>query len=314
MNVRNYGLGSRDLGRALVNAYQLSANGDKTNADTKSFCRSFANYLRDEHGIKDLRRVELEHVQGYAEHLNERYEQGEITAGSAQVMLSRVNVAMSNARLDDKCHLNPVRDAGLPTRSGIADSDRSTPEGLHTKTCQKVSSRLASQLGLQRELGLRFKESSLINAKLAVVEGEKTGKITIDAGTKGGRPREVPINSNAQLEALRTAASQQGSERSMIPEYQTWRQYQFQSYREMKDTGMTFHGERHSYANDRYEQLSGVQSPVRSGVGHTQHHHFISQKLGISLNASRQLDHQCRLQVSNELGHGRISITNAYLG
>lgn len=75
---------------------------------------------------------------------------------------------------------------------------------------------------LCRELGLRSKEASLIDARAALAEAQERGAITVDAGTKGGREREVPITSEAQVQALERAASAQGGDRSMVPEGQSW--------------------------------------------------------------------------------------------
>jgi integrase len=60
--------------------------------------------------------------------------------------------------------------------------------------------------------------------------------------------------------------------------------------------GVTAHGLRHQHANDRYEELSGEPSPVRGGAG------------------AGDADGAARMAVSSELGHGRIEITDAYLG
>jgi integrase len=64
-----------------------------------------------------------------------------------------------------------------------------------------------------------------------------------------------------------------------------------------RDRGVTPHGLRHQYANDRYELFSGVSSTVRHGplVGPA-------------------VDTTARLEVAAELGHARKEIAGAYLG
>ena len=61
--------------------------------------------------------------------------------------------------------------------------------------------------------------------------------------------------------------------------------------------GLTAHGLRHAYAHTRYKECSGQESPVRGG------------KL-----VKREDDRAARLQVAEELGHSRESITTHYLG
>lgn len=314
MNARNFGLGSRDMGRALTAAYRQAGNGDNANAQAQAHCARFANFMREEYGIKDARKIDRSHVRGYAAHLRERFEAGEISASTAQNYLSPINKSLAYARRDHALHVNGVRDAGLPSRSGVASSDHSVTAAQHAAAKSAINERTGALLELQRQLGLRFKESALIDARSALEQAETTGKVLIEAGTKGGRARELPITAKHQVEALRTAAAIQKSDRSMIPADQTWRQFQSESYREMQDVTAKFHGERHHYANERYQQLAGVAAPARAGIPHAKRHAFIAKELGLTTAQARELDHQVRAQVSAELGHSRISITNAYLG
>lgn len=303
------------MGRALVTAYQLKANGDNTKNTNKTALNNFAKHLK-EHGVNDLRKVTIEHVKSFAEWLNDQFESGEFTSPSTpQNYLSAVNTAMANARLDRSCQVNGVRDAGLPSRTGIATSYRGIGIEQYQKALEMLPERLQAQSELQRELGLRFKESSLIDAKRVLERAEKTGKIRIESGTKGGRTREFSVVSQSQLDALKHAAEIQQDDRSMIPADQSWRQYQNECYRVNSNTGMNFHGNRHYFGNERYMAITGVESPVVSGVAHGEaHYQYIAEKLHISLDDARQLDKTARLQIALELGHCRVNITNNYLG
>lgn len=314
INARNFGLRSRDATRALITAYQLKGNGYTSNATVKSALRSFTEYLKGNYGIKDLRKVEREHVLSFAHHLNDRFERGEISASTAQNYLSPVNVAMENARLDSKCRVEGVREAGLPTRSGIATQDHSASKELHQNALQSVSERLGVQLTLQRELGLRLKESCLLDAKLALKQSLTQKRVHIELGTKGGRPRTISIHSPTQIEALQRAALLQGTQHSLIPEHQTWTQYQSHVYRELSSLAIHCHQERHHYVNAMYERLMGAKSPVQSGVAHREHPAYLSQVLGISMDEAKSRDEQVRFSVAQALGHSRVSITNNYLG
>jgi len=300
---------------ALKNALVKKGFSHSTIASDTCHCKKFVEYLQAEHGIKTLNQIERSHVQAYAEHLNERHENGELERASPSTMLSAVNTAMKTARQDSKLSVNPVREAGLPSRTHIATVDRSATQADHDDAKNAISSRLAAQLDLQREIGLRFKESSLINAQKILHEAETRGKIRIFSGTKGARPRDVPITSQSQIDALRQAAHIQDKDRSLVPNHQTWAQYQNQSYREITQTKIDgFHSERHHYANSRYESITGVKSPVQSGVEHKKHITHIVNELGITRQKAIQVDREARITVSRELGHSRISITNNYLG
>jgi hypothetical protein len=207
--------------------------------------------------------------------------------------------------------LDPVRGANLPQRSGIAMTDHSMSDADHANTVASVDGRLAAQLELQRQLGLRFEESCKSNPRALLAQAETRGIVRIEDGTKGGRPREVPITGEHQIAALRQAVAIQGSHRSMIPADLTYSQYRETCYQH----GISFHAERHFYAQHRYEALAGAACPVAAGVSHgAAHHTHLASVLGVSLSEAREIDRGAREQVAAELGHGRIDVTNAYLG
>lgn len=315
-DARNFGLQSRDMARAGLNALREGMQSGQSIESMSQRFNQFAAFAKNELNIRDMRHLEPQHIQQYAEHLRDRYDRGEISPSTAQNALSAVNRTLELARGDRALHVAPVRDAGLPERSGIATESRAMTQEQHQQAIQSVDDRLGAQIGLQRELGLRYEESAKINAANALREAERHGRVTICQGTKGGRGREVPIVRSEQISALRAAAEiqRESGHRSMIPPDQSYREYQRESYRATPE-GYRFHGERHSYAQDRYQELTGVACPVAAGIEHgTPHHDYMADQLGVSRAEAREIDHAAREQVAEELGHGRIGITNSYLG
>jgi hypothetical protein len=63
------------------------------------------------------------------------------------------------------------------------------------------------------------------------------------------------------------------------------------------------HGLSHSYAQRRYFEITGWQSPAAGGP--------TSKQL---TNSHRQKDYGARLTISKELGHEREQVTAVYLG
>lgn len=311
---RNYGLRSRNMIDAGRHALQEGMQSHSSIATMTDRWRVFAVYVRDELGVRDMRRIETAHLQQYAATLRERFERGEISPATAQNYLSTVNRVLEIARGDKAVRLDPVRGAGLPQRSGICQESRAVSQEQHQQVEKAVTERVSALMGLQRELGLRFQESAKIDAARALAQAEKFGSVAVRDGTKGGRPRTVPITQPEQLAALRAAAAIQGRDRSMIPPDQTYARFRSEAYQSIERSGITFHGLRHSYAQARYHAIVGAPCPVAAGVPHRQHHQHLSRALGISISAARELDKAARMQVSAELGHGRIDVTNAYLG
>ena len=313
-NSPNFGLGSRDMSRAGLHALREGMQSFSSISTIHDRWRVFADFAKSELRLHRLQQIEKSHLQIYGANLRERFERGELSAATAQNYLSAVNRVLEIARGDRAVRLDPVRGAGLPQRTGICTQSKAVDAAAHQRAVASVGDRVRALIGLQREMGLRFAESAKINANKALAQAVKTGAVTVRDGTKGGRPRTVPISRPEQLAALRSAAEIQGRDRSMIPASQTYVQFRNEMYAQIVNTETTYHGNRHHYAQQRYLSLVGVPCPVAAGIPHREHHQHLSSKLGISRGAARELDRAARMQVSQELGHGIIDVTNSYLG
>jgi hypothetical protein len=195
-------------------------------------------------------------------------------------------------------------------KESLSYPSRAVGYAEHKAALETLPERLGSLLELERYLGLRFKESALLDASTALKTALSERCVRIVDGTKGGRPRIVPIVRVEQVEALARAAAVQDG-RSMVPKDTRYVDFQRACYREFSG----WHGERHAYAQARYEALVGVPCPVAAGVKHGKSHHaFLAERLGLSLSQAKAGDIENRKTIAEELGHGRIGITNAYLG
>ena len=138
--------------------------------------------------------------------------------------------------------------------------------------------------------------------RAALREAQERGVVTITAGTKGGRAREVPVSERA-LASLERAAQAQGGDRSLVPASETWQSWREGTLREARElvqahTGAGLHDLRAAYACDRYEAITGHAAPVVAG-----------ERL-----ADRGVDREARMTIAEELGHGRIDVVSAYVG
>ena len=314
-NARNFGLGSRDMGYAGLNALREGMQSHSSVATMADRWSQFAAWAREAAGIRDMRQIVTDTLRGYADHLLTRLEQGEISPATAQNALSAVNRVLEIARGDRLVRLDPVHEAGLPIRSGIATTDRAVSLSQHDHAVATVSERVAAILSLQRAFGLRFEEAAKLDAVRALAQAQH-GMVRIEVGTKGGLARDVPItNPLEQKFLLANAANIQENARSLIPAHQTYREFRAEAYAELRSAGIRSHGERHAYAQERYAALVGAPAPVAAGVAHgAAHHRFLAVRLGLTVAAARALDQQARERVAAELGHGRLDVTNTYLG
>lgn len=299
---KNFSLRTRDMSKAariLLERDRLAgAISFSTVATILERFEHFKRFAKPK-GADRFERVTAELVMSYAEHLKMKKLSPAYTAN----LLSAVNSVMSRAHSHNGTYWTPVtgKEVNLPRRTRTRTTKTVTRE-QSSKAIEQLSPRTAAIANLARELGLRSKEASLINAKKALADATNNGFVAIEAGTKGGRYREVPIVHSRQIEALKNAAKVQAEHYSIVPTEQTWAQFREGELRDgrelLKKHGIAgYHELRAAYAAERYADLTGYNAPVNGGK--------IEDK---------EVDFDSRLQISNELGHGRAEVLNAYVG
>lgn len=318
----NYNLGSKDMTKALINASLEEQAGIKSNTHKSRLpaIRLFGEYLKSETMVKRLNHIERSHVLAFGEYLRDMYEtEHTLSAVTARDYLSHVNCALAQARGDDKLKVNATKELQFTPKNGIAKHDGSITEQQHSRIITSASQPISLIAQLQRAWGLRFREAALLDASKALKLLDTHGQLAINRGTKGGQDRWIPLESQCQRDVLDRVATYQKEKDhdSLIPTEQSFKAFQSAAWREIQtiDKSYLTHGERKAYACDYYERHLGVACPVRSGIPHGRaHHQFIADKLSISLSSAIVKDRLVRKQLSENLGHHRISITNAYLG
>ena len=155
-------------------------------------------------------------------------------------------------------------------------------------------------LMLQSAFGLRREEAMKFQPEYAIQKGYIRLK---SSWTKGGRYREIPITSESQKQVLSVVQKVAGND-SLIPNNLSYKQqlkrYEYQT---LKVGWRNTHGLRHAYAQRRYLELTNRPCPFANG----KHWHEMTE-------AERSEDRIARKQISAELGHGRISIVDVYIG
>ncbi len=154
-------------------------------------------------------------------------------------------------------------------------------------------------LELQWQFGLRREEAIKFTPALS----DKEDKLHLIKGTKGGRPREIPIRTVEQRELLDRVHGLAGRG-SLIPATRSYKdQLNLFEYQTRKASLSGTHGLRHQYAQDRYHELTGRLAPIAGGA----------KRKELSIDEKQQ-DSAARQIISEELGHTRVDITNTYLG
>lgn len=158
----------------------------------------------------------------------------------------------------------------------------------------RLSIELQQEFGLRKEECLKFTPSYADQGSFVQLKG---------SWTKGGRAREIPVVSATQRDLLSRVALEAGSG-SMIPAESSYASWNGHYDSVVAKCGFSnLHGLRHGYAQRRYQALTGWLSPFAGGPSRKE-----------LKKDQRELDTSARLQVSRELGHNRVEITNVYLG
>ncbi len=202
------------------------------------------------------------------------------------------------------------REPQLVQRRTVTDTDRSE-RGANVSVVEVLSralaldERFAAQLALIIAFGLRSMEAWLFRPHLAL---RSDGRLQVLWGTKGGRPRLLPLEMTpAHLAVLAWACSfAQTRSESMIPRGWTVQRWRRRYYRycsrlglTRRQLGVTPHAFRHGMLLDLYEWLTGVPAAVRGGT---------------LARVDPPADRAARAIVSAVAGHAELHITSAYLG
>lgn len=307
---RNFGLGSRNMGTAGQYALNSSARDGAVSFSTAATNGDRWNYFSEwakEEGVKKMENVTQELVKQYGQELAYQVKSGGLSAATGQNYVSAVNSVMKLATKGQWQSVSPTKDCHIAQRSALRTDapgalDRAAYSQAVATVRDQVSDRAAAVVELARDLGLRSKEASLLDAKTALAQANARGVVTVSDGTKGGRDREVSITSAVQIETLERAAQAQGDARAVMPPDKNWKNWREGELREARElvqaaTCGGLHDLRAAYACERYQQLTGHPAPCAGGQ--------ISDKVR---------DAAARLAVAEELGHGRADVTSEYLG
>lgn len=187
-----------------------------------------------------------------------------------------------------------VAERGEVTRNRAQTLD---PTKLHAVECPNIRASLLLQaaFGLRREEAMKFQPKTAIRADHIALQA---------SWTKGGRARTVPITTLEQRQVLEHVAKLASGNGSLIPAQFSYVEHlkRFE-YQTLKAEFRNTHGLRHNYAQARYKALTGQPCPLAGG-----------KKWADMTPKEREADRTARYRISAELGHGRLEITNTYLG
>ena len=276
----------RTLVTQLDKLYRHNRQGSfRTKQRYYEACKRFCAYLADTYRLQKLENISAKHLVSYVLYLQESGK----SASTVKTDLAAIRFfhdKMSNPRYT------------LPTNAelGVALERRRFGQADRTWTMAEFNRMLGNALSadrydhilalyLGRYAGLRIHECFRIDtatAESALRENAITAK------GKGGKIRTVPINECIAIAMREQLARTERGHKLLVPDdIPTDRAIQQlqQFILRHRDTSLTFHGLRHTYAAETYERL------LSEGMGELDAH----------------------FAVSRLLGHERADVTNIYL-
>lgn len=214
--------------------------------------------------------------------------------------------------------------------------------------------RLELATELQKQFGLRARESFGLSKETIEkgLETGKLS-LGREDWTKNAREREININTKEQQETLIKAQnlmsehnlkSLAGKENN-IADIKSFKNF---AYKEATNQGFSFHAERHAWAQGKYSAMwrertgAEIQSPIKyyseqleragwDGSGKfydavqdfdiTPFREYVQEQIQeqdqsklLEMPDILEIDREIRQEISEELGHSRLDITNTYLG
>lgn len=277
---------------------------------------AFVRWCRSEQGpgINDARQIDRKVLADYAAYLRDVVRRGDLAVSTAQNRLSSVNRTIAALRGDQYVKMpSPSKTLGMQ-RTGIRQSvpqgqDREHVKQIVNALCSQHRQRAAALVLLARATGMRLREAILADLPRLSREANNLGRINIQDGTKGGRAgasasRWITVDQYVR-DALEFAAqvSPAGSRNLIAPDgsYMSVLRHVVRPARDVLHTHdlKGFHELRAAYACERYQQITRLRAPINGGRCY---------------EIDRCLDRDARMQISYELGHGRIDVIAAYIG
>lgn len=295
---------------------------NKTMAERTRFCCWLFDFLRDhpKHFKLDPRSFSGRHVDAVTRYWQDEARTGRMSPATIQTYFSFLKtfagwIGKPKLLKPIACYFD---DPKLYQRRLATSVDKSwRAKGIDAAAViQEVEAydvHAAASLKLMQAFELRFKESVMFRPHTDVITAAQAGKpdagiafyLDTHRGTKGGRDRLFPINTAQHLAAIDyarrgTVGVNESVSDPRLPLQQAMRRLRYVMERfgiTRADLGVVPHGLRHQGAADDYEGMTGTPPPVAGGSA-----------------VDPALDLQARREIAARLGHGRIAITNAYLG
>ncbi len=285
-------------------------------------------------GIKNLHNLNHDNIKNFYQYLQESGQSNSNISNKVSYFGEVLAYAGKNEFKQTAKQLDVSRRNDIYTYKGNSVKDIKTVQDYFKGIDKTEFTGLYHAQKLQEVAGLRMVESGGIKLLEKNIRDIEKGILAINGKndlSKNDRDRVVYLTKDeakAVLEAREflkennlkdIAASLTDSKITSWTAF-AWRQLETLKKSGIIDSGYHNHGNRHSWANLKYETLwrektgQDLESTAKSGLFGKEWISYVSMKTGFAQNEIKKIDGEIRQIVSQQLGHERISITSAYLG
>ena len=291
--------------------------------------------LRNEIGIKTLKDLKQPHIEKIALGLKEKVKAANISTSAAGSYISSLNNIVKYIGNGD-LHAIKASDYGLSRniskKDGInkensREAAAAYKEWLNQKYAQTKDTRYAAlkQAVSIQSVNLRLRESLLVklqNKDLSHNILKISGK---NDGSKNSRSREVKLNKEQKQSLIEARAFLKDNNLKnlnigTIKQGRDFANNTLKAFRKETNIAFHYHGERHWTTHEAYKtaweakRYGHIECRARTGETKRDWLGCILKETGLTKAGFIALDKEIRQDISRDLGHERIEITNRYLG
>lgn len=288
----------RNLEKQIDRIFRHCRQGSiKTRDRYKDGVKHLGKFLAESYNKQNMNNINNKHLEAYVEQMQDvGYSTSYITTNLSAIRFF-VDQVKNSKYIKSNKELGAIPRRGYE-RIGLNRAWTKTEvEEMISIARNKGFERVADMIKLSYSMGLRIHEVARLD-RSTMQRALREDRLTVKG--KGGLVRLVPLRNQDTRQHIETLINQTNARNSKVfvnigekthqvisqaQNFITNNRHLVQGKRLDNQANITFHGLRHSYAQERYIELRG-------------------QRLN---------DYDARLQVSKELGHFRVEITNIYL-
>ena len=265
----------------------------------------FSDLFRLKFNIESVHGLKQKHLKAVFEHLEEMGQSPATIQNKISIMRQFCEWIGKNGMVSSSHEY--VKNPLSVKRTMVVQEDKSW-EGHGIDVDAKLAEireddkHVAGRLMLCYTFGLRIRESVMLN----VYKSDDGNVLVVMNGTKGGRARYVQIDHEWQRKALDEIKTMVNKRTGKLMSRETVKQALSRTYYIMTkhgltlaNTGVSAHGLRHQYMQERFKEMTGIEAPIKGGN---------------LASIERTLFNHSTGKLMERAGHSRLSIGSSYYG